>query len=228
MKYSSIRAASFLRRPNRFLAQVLLDNREELVHVKTTGRCREILQEKAAVILEESNNSERKTKYSLIAVYKGGMLINIDSQIPNAVVYEGIKDGKVNEIPGVVKLDREVVYGNSRFDLYFESKEQKGFVEIKGVTLETGGVAMFPDAPTGRGTRHVYEMIRAVEEGYVGLVFFLIQMKGVKYFTTHALQDPEFAAALQIAAQKGVRILAYDSLVCEDQIIIGSPVEVRI
>lgn len=228
MKYTTVKAASFLRRPNRFLAHVILDDKEEIVHVKNTGRCREILQEKAAVILEESKNGKRKTKYSIIAVYKGAMLINIDSQAPNMVVYEGIKDGKVKEIPGVVKLAREVVYGNSRFDLYFESKEQKGFVEVKGVTLETGGIAMFPDAPTGRGTRHVYEMIKAVEEGYAGFVFFLIQMKGIKYFTTHDLQDPEFAAALRLAAEKGVKVLAYDSVVCEDRIIIGSPVEVRI
>jgi sugar fermentation stimulation protein A len=227
LKYSSVKAAKFIKRPNRFIAHVMMDDKEEIVHVKNTGRCREILQEGASVILEESKNTERKTKYSLIAAYKGDVLINIDSQVPNMVVYQGIKDGKIKEIRNVSKLSKETVYGNSRFDLYFETEEKKGFIEVKGVTLETEGIAMFPDAPTQRGCKHIYEMIKAVEEGYAGFIFFLIQMKGVKYFTPFTVRDPEFAKALKVASEKGVSVLAYDSIVSEDGITIGTPVEVR-
>ena len=227
LKYTSVKVAKFIRRPNRFIAHVIVDNNEEIVHVKNTGRCREILQEGTVVILEEAKNPKRKTKYSIIAAYKGEVLINIDSQIPNMVVYHGIKDGKIKEIHDVTKLSKEIVYGNSRFDLYFETKEQRGFIEVKGVTLETEGIAMFPDAPTLRGCKHIYEMIKAVEDGYAGFIFFLIQMNGVKYFTPYEIRDPEFAMALGLASKKGVTILAYDSIVSEDGITIGTPVEVR-
>ncbi|HWQ43733.1 MAG TPA: DNA/RNA nuclease SfsA, partial [Desulfosporosinus sp.] len=213
--------------PNRFIAHVIVDNKEEIVHVKNTGRCKEILQEGTVVILEEAKNAERKTKYSIIAGYKGDVLINIDSQIPNLVVYHGIKEEKIKEIRDVTKLSKEIVYGNSRFDLYFETEEQRGFIEVKGVTLENEGIAMFPDAPTQRGTKHIYEMIKAVKEGYAGFIFFLIQMRGVKYFTPYETRDPEFAKALKLASEKGVTILAYDSIVHEDGITIGTPVEIR-
>lgn len=226
MKYTSVKVAKFLRRPNRFIAHVILDNKEEIVHVKNTGRCREILQEGTLVILEAAKNTERKTKYSIIAAYKGDVLINIDSQIPNMVVYHGIQEGKIKEFQDITKLSREIVYGNSRFDLYFETKHQRGFIEVKGVTLENDGIAMFPDAPTQRGCKHIYEMIKAVEEGYAGCIFFLIQMKGVNYFTPHVIRDPEFAKALKLANEKGVTILAYDSVVTEDGIIIGTPIRV--
>jgi sugar fermentation stimulation protein A len=228
MKYTPVKTATFINRPNRFLSHVLVDGQEETVHVKNTGRCREILQEGATVILEEATNRNRKTKYSLIAAYKGEVLINIDSQVPNMVVYEGILDGKIKEINNVTKLSREVCYGNSRFDLYFESNGKKGFIEVKGVTLESDGIAMFPDAPTERGCKHVYEMIKAVEEGYAGYIFFLIQLKGVRYFTPHVVRDPKLAMALKLAKEKGVIILAYDSLVLEDEINIGVPVEIVI
>lgn len=227
MKYPSVKTAKFIRRPNRFIAHVIVDDHEEIVHVKNTGRCREILQEGTVVLLEETKNTKRKTRYSIIAAYKGDVLINIDSLIPNMVVYQGIKEGKIEEIHDVTKLSKETVYGNSRFDLYFETNEQRGFIEVKGVTLETEGIAMFPDAPTQRGCKHVYEMIKAVEEGYAGFIFFLIQMKGVKYFTPFELRDPEFAKALKLASEKGVKVLAYDSTVYEDEITIGTPVEVR-
>ncbi len=228
MKYTNVRKATFLQRPNRFIAHVLVDGKEEIAHVKNTGRCREILQEGTEVIIEEASNKERKTKYSLIAAYKGYVLINIDSQIPNSVVFEGIKDNLIKELPTVTKLAREVVYGNSRFDLYFEAGDQKGFIEVKGVTLEADGVAMFPDAPTQRGTKHIYEMIKAVEEGYSGYIFFLIQMKGVNYFTPNRIRDPELAEALSIAKEKGVSVLAYDSVVTKDGIILGAPVRIQL
>lgn len=228
LRYTIVRTAEFVRRSNRFIANVILDDKEEIVHIKNTGRLKEILQQGAPVVLEESKNTGRKTKYSLIAAYKGDVLINIDSQVPNMVVYDGIKDGKVKEIHDVIKLRREAAYGNSRFDLYFETKAQRGFIEVKGVTLETEGVAMFPDAPTERGCKHIYELIKAVKEGYAGFIFFLIQLKGVKYFTPHEIRHPEFAKALKLAKEKGVAILAYDSIVSENDLIIGDPVEVRL
>lgn len=228
MNYNNAITATFLHRPNRFIAHVLVNGREEIAHVKNTGRCREILLPGTTIILEEATNTERKTKYSLIAAYKGEVLINIDSQIPNAVVYEAVRDNLVCELPRVTKLSREVVYGNSRFDLYYEAGEQKGFIEIKGVTLETDGVAMFPDAPTERGTKHIHEMIKAVEEGYAGNIFFLIQMKGVDYFTPNIIRDPKLASALSKAKERGVTILAYDSEVTENGIILGAPVSIRL
>lgn len=228
MKYKTIKYATFISRPNRFISHVLVDGKEEVVHVKNTGRCREILQEGVSVILEEASNPNRKTKYSLISAYKGEVLINIDSQVPNMVVYEGILDEKLMEFQKITKLSREVTYGNSRFDLYFESEEQKGFIEVKGVTLEVDGIAMFPDAPTERGCKHLYEMIKAVEEGYTGVIIFLIQMKGVTQFTPNTIRDPEFKKALSLAHQKGVTILAYDALVSEDEISIGNPVRVAL
>ncbi|MDF2907063.1 MAG: sugar fermentation stimulation protein [Herbinix sp.] len=228
MNYNKIISATFLQRPNRFIAHVLVDGKEEIVHVKNTGRCREILQPGTTVILEEATNPERKTKYSLIATYKGEVLINIDSQIPNAVIYEAIKKNLIKELPEVTKLSREVVYGNSRFDLYYEAGEQRGFIEVKGVTLEEDGVAMFPDAPTERGAKHIYEMIKAVEEGYAGCIFFLIQMKGPCYFTPNKIRDPKLAQALSMAKDKGVMILAYDSVVTENGIVIGLPVRIEL
>lgn len=228
MKYAVVKKALFIERPNRFLARVMIDRKDELVHVKTTGRCREILQKGASVILEETANANRKTKYSMIAAYKNDMLINLDSQVPNLVVYESIVEGRIKELPGYTKLKREVVYGNSRFDLYFENLEQRGFIEVKGVTLETEGIALFPDAPTIRGTKHIYELINAVEEGYTGILFFLIQMKGVTCFTPNEKRDPEFTKALKLAKKKGVTILAYDSVVQEDGIMIGDPIRVQL
>lgn len=226
MKYKEVADAIFIMRPNRFIAQVILDGNKEIVHVKNTGRCREILTEGTQVILEKAENMNRRTAYSLICAYKGNTLINIDSQVPNAVVFEGIRDKKVRELLNVCKLKREVFYGNSRFDIYYETPSEKGFVEVKGVTLEEDGVAMFPDAPTERGTKHINEMVKAVSEGYKGYIFFLIQMKGVKYFTPHKEMDEKFASALKNAKEKGVKVLAYDSYVTENEISIGSEIKV--
>jgi sugar fermentation stimulation protein A len=228
LKYKKVKEAIFEKRPNRFLAHVQIDGKMEVVHVKNTGRLREILKEGCKVYLEESDNTNRKTKYSLIAAYKEKELINLDSQIPNYVVYEGIQEGKVIELTDTTFLAREKIYGNSRFDLYFEREEKKGFIEVKGVTLEENGVAKFPDAPTTRGSKHIYEMIQAVEEGYEGYIFFLIQMKGVKTFTPNDAKDAEFAKALRTAKSKGVHILAYDSIVSSDGIVIDSPIEVNL
>lgn len=226
MKYNHIIQGIFIKRMNRFVAHVWIDGIEEVVHVKNTGRCRELFTAGATVILERSQNPERKTRFSVIGIYKGRKLINIDSQVPNHVVFEALQLGRIAEIADIDMVKKEVTYGNSRFDLYFESDGCRGFVEVKGVTLEEDGLVMFPDAPTVRGTKHVHEMIKAVENGYKGYIFFLIQMKGVKSFSPNSKTDPNFAAALKLAVQKGVILLAYDSLVREDEIIIGDRVEI--
>lgn len=226
MRYDNIQKAEFLRRPNRFIAQVLLEGSEETVHVKNTGRCRELLLPGAPVFLEQAKNLSRKTKYSLISVYKGDMLVNIDSQVPNAVAQEALEAGRIEELKEISGVSREVTYGSSRFDIYFEGKDQKGFMEVKGVTLEENGLALFPDAPTARGTKHLLEMAKAREDGYSGYILFLIQMKGVHRFAPNGKMDPRFAQALAYASTKGVKILAYDSIVTRDEIVLGSPVDV--
>lgn len=226
MKYTNILQGLFLKRVNRFIAHVLIDQIEHIVHVKNTGRCRELLVPGAVVILEPARTPERKTAFSLIAVYKGERLINMDSQVPNHVVFEAMQAGRIPEINGITTMKKEVTYGNSRFDIYFESEEQKNFIEVKGVTLEEEGTVMFPDAPTLRGAKHVYEMIKAVEAGYGGTIFFLIQMKDVQCFRPNVATDKEFSQALVLAAEKGVRMLAYDSLVSEDEIVLGDRVPI--
>ncbi|MGN1230425.1 MAG: DNA/RNA nuclease SfsA [Anaerotignum sp.] len=210
MEYGKMTEARFLRRVNRFTAFVELDGQEEMVHVKNTGRCKELLVEGARVFLEEADKEGRKTRYSLIAVYKGDMLVNMDSQAPNQMAAEALAEGKIEEIGEVDFLKREVKYGNSRFDIYYRKGEQKGFIEVKGVTLEEDGIAMFPDAPTERGTKHLRELIQAKEEGYEAAVLFVIQMKGVKKFRPNEERDGKFTEALRDAAAAGVKILAYD------------------
>lgn len=210
MQYGTMREARFLRRINRFTAFVELDGQEEMVHVKNTGRCKELLIKGAKVFLEEADKEGRKTKYSLIAVYKGNVLVNMDSQAPNQMAAEALAEGKIAEIGSVDFLKREVKYGNSRFDLYYQQGEKKGFIEVKGITLEEDGIAMFPDAPTERGTKHLRELIRAKEEGYESAVLFVIQMKGITEFRPNEERDRKFTEALRDAAAAGVKILAYD------------------
>lgn len=226
MKYDNIIEATFIKRPNRFLAHVLIDGREELAHVKNTGRCKEILIEGTKVFLETSKNPHRKTAYSLIAAYKGDMLINIDSQVPNTVVYDAVKEGKIKYLTDVKYIKKESTYGNSRFDIYFEKEKTKGYIEVKGVTLEKDGIAMFPDAPTERGRKHLLEMTDAVSKGYEGFIIFLIQFKGVKHFTPNKSTDPEFAKALSYCSENGVKVLAYDSIVKKNEIIISEEVKI--
>lgn len=227
MKYvNDIKEAIFLSRPNRFIAHVLIDGKEEIVHVKNTGRCREILTEGTTVYLEKASNPDRKTKYSLISVYKGEVLINIDSQIPNAIVEQAIWQNRIKNIKDPTYVKREVTYQKSRFDVYYEVGDRKGFIEVKGATLEKDGVAMFPDAPTERGTKHINEMIDAVEEGYEGNILLLIQMKGVKYFTPNGEMDQLFSDTLKKASTKGVNVLAYDCLVGKDYIEMDKEVPV--
>lgn len=229
MKYeNNIREGRFLSRPNRFLAEVELPEGVETVHVKNTGRCRELLVPGARVFLEESGNSGRKTRYSLVAVYKGDMLVNMDSQAPNAVVAEALGEGRIGEIGTIDFVKREKTYGGSRFDLYYERAEKKGFLEVKGVTLEENGAAMFPDAPTERGAKHLLELAEAAKEGYETAVLFLIQMKGPRVFRPHEERDPAFAAALRQAAAEGVRVLAYDCVVEESGFCLDTPIKVEL
>lgn len=229
MKYNKTLEGIFLKRPNRFIAQVLIDGKEETVHVKNTGRCKELLVPGVKVILEDcSYNPGRKTRYSLIAVWKGDMLVNMDSQVPNAVVFEALKEGKIRGFEDISYLKREVTFGKSRYDIYFESKNQKGFIEIKGVTLESNDISMFPDAPTERGAKHVLEMIEAVKQGYRGILFFLIQMKGPRAFRLNWQMDRVFSEAVKLASENGVEILAYDSVILDNSIIIDKPVKIEI
>lgn len=229
MKYDKIIEGIFIKRPNRFIAQVLIDGKEETVHVKNTGRCKELLLPGAKVILEDcSHNTSRKTKYSLIAVWKGDMLVNMDSQVPNLVVFEALEQKKVKELEDIIYLKREVTFGKSRYDIYFEAEKEKGFIEVKGVTLENNNVSMFPDAPTERGTKHVLEMIEAVKQGYRGIIFFLIQMKGPKVFKPNWEMDVAFSEAVKFASENGVEIIAYDSIVQDKGIYLDKPVEIII
>ncbi len=223
MHYDNIVKGIFLKRKNRFIADVIVEDKKEEVHVKNTGRCKEIFREGATIYLQKSDNPNRKTRYSLISAFKGDMLINVDSQAPNKVVFEGIEEGKVKYFEDLKILKREKTFQKSRFDLYYERNSgKKGFIEIKGVTLEENKKTKFPDAPTTRGTRHVLEMIDAVKKGYEGNIFFLIQMDKILEFTPNIKMDPNFAEAVKLAQLKGVKIHVYNSLVYKNEIIINN------
>lgn len=228
MKYHEVVHALFLKRVNRFIAEVQINGITEQVHVKNTGRLRELLIEGVEVVLEPSRNPNRRTRYSLIAVKANEHWVNIDSQAPNPVAFEALKDGKVAELGQLSLLKREVRYGDSRFDIAFVRGEQEGFIEVKGVTLAKGGMAMFPDAPTIRGTKHLMELVKAVREGYVGAVLFVVQMEGCKGFTPNFEMDKAFAAALLEASKQGVQILAYDTIVKEDGLVLHKSLPVHL
>ncbi len=225
IKYGSIAEGRFISRPNRFIARVEVNGREETVHVKNTGRCRELLVPRARVILEKApEGSSRKTAYDLIAVYKNGMLINMDSQSPNKAVTEFIP----RLFDNVTLIRPETSYGDSRFDFYIEAGGRKIFMEVKGCTLENDGICRFPDAPTVRGTKHINELIRAAAEGYEAYIFFVIQMKNARYFTPNPDTDPLFSETLKRASENGVRILAYTCNVTPDSMEISCPCRVVI
>lgn len=224
MKYERITKGTFLERPNRFIAYADLAGRKETVHVKNTGRCAELLIPGASIYVQESSSPARKTKWDLIGVEKGSRMINMDSQIPNKVVQEWVEAGNLAEDIRLVKP--ETAYGNSRFDLYVETGVRRIFIEVKGVTLEEDGVVRFPDAPSDRAVKHLQELERAVKDGYEAYVFFVIQMKGVRYFTPNADTHPAFCQALKAAKAAGVGILAYDCDVSKDSIQIADQVPV--
>jgi len=226
MLYENTTWGTFLARPNRFIAHVEIDGREEVCHVKNTGRCKELLLPGVQVFLEKSRNPARKTNFSLIGVEKGNRLVNMDSQAPNKVVHEWLKKG--NLFPGATKIRPETKYGNSRFDFYIEEGDRKIFMEVKGVTLENQDVVQFPDAPTERGVKHIRELCQAVRDGYEAYVFFVVQMKNVNYFTPNMENHRAFGEALIEAEKCGVNILAYDCHVTEDSLDIRDRVEVRL
>lgn len=223
MRYQNVVAGKFIDRPNRFIAHVEVDGREAVVHVKNTGRCRELLVPGATVFLEKSSSPARKTAYDLIAVMKGDLCINMDSQVPNQVAAEWLR----KQLPEAL-IRREVTWGNSRFDLYIEVDGRKIFTEVKGVTLEESGVALFPDAPTLRGVKHLNELAACMADGYEACVLFVIQMKGIRVFRPHDAMHPAFGEALRAAQKAGVRVLAYDCIVTPDSIAIDRPVAVEL
>ena len=231
MNYKKIVQATFIERPNRFIAYCKINETIEKVHVKNTGRCRELLIPNCTVYLEESDNPSRKTKYSLIAVQKGNRLINMDSQVPNKVVQEALVN-KTIILPGldeeITFIKPEKTYGNSRFDIYLETKNKKAFIEIKGVTLEEDGVVLFPDAKTERGVKHIKELIEAKKDGYHSYVVFVVQMKDVKYFTPNIKMHKELGDALIEAQNAGVNVLAYDCEVTPNSIEIKDEVNVKL
>lgn len=230
MKYKSVIRGDFISRPNRFIAMVSVNNNVETVHVKNTGRCKELLVEGATVYLSVSDNPARKTKYDLIAVEKvtdrGTILINMDSQIPNDVAVEWLCKSLLFSTEAIIR--REVFYGSSRFDIYVEDGDRKAFIEVKGVTLENDGVASFPDAPTERGIKHLNELVKAREDGYEAYVLFVIQMKDVALFVPNRERHPQFADALKYARDNGVSILAIDCIVTPDSIIPDKLINIKL
>ncbi len=224
MHYVSIRKGSFIERPNRFIAYIDIEGKKETVHVKNTGRCAELLVPGAPVYVQETDNPARKTRWDLIAVEKGKRMVNMDSQIPNKLVAEWLREGNLFE--EITRIRPEYTYGSSRFDLYVEADGKKIFIEVKGVTLEEDGVVRFPDAPSERAVKHVEELKSAVREGYEAYVFFVVQMKGVRYFTPNMDTHPAFGEALFRASKAGVHILAYDCETGKDYIHIEDEVPV--
>lgn len=215
MIYSHMRTGIFLERPNRFTARVLVEEREVLCHVKNTGRCRELLTPGAAVAVQfhpEAKSGGRKTEFSLIAVWKGDVLVNMDSQAPNQAAFDWLCSQE-----GFCQIRREAVFGNSRFDLAFLQNNRPGFMEVKGVTLEEDGIARFPDAPTLRGLKHIRELTEMARSGMQTAVLFVIQMKGIRRFEPNMAAQPEFGLALADAARAGVSVMAKDCSVSFDK-----------
>ena len=225
MRYANTVPGIFRKRPNRFIAHVDIDGQEQVVHVKNTGRCRELLVPGAAVWCQRSDNPARKTRYDLIAVKKGSRLINMDSQAPNTAAREWLESGGLGKIDN---LRPETVLGDSRFDFSFTLEGKPCFLEVKGVTLEDDGVCAFPDAPTERGAKHLRGLAEAVRQGYGAYVLFVIQMANVKYLHPNDRTDPDFGTALREAAAQGVHIVAVECRVSEDTMEISGSVPVHL
>ena len=225
MKYEHMTPGIFLARPNRFIAHVEIDGQTEVVHVKNTGRCRELLVPGCTVYCQRSGNPSRKTKFDLIAVRKGDRLINMDSQAPNKAAGEWLAAGGLGELS---ELRAEVKEGDSRFDFSFVKDGKQCFLEVKGCTLEEEGVCAFPDAPTERGAKHIRGLTELAKAGYGAFILFVIQMADVKYIRPHDETDPEFGRALREAAANGVRVLAMDCAVDVDSMELRLPVLVKL
>lgn len=230
MRYTNITKGIFISRPNRFIAKVLVDGDAHIVHVKNTGRCKEFLVNGATVYLTKCDNSARKTKYDVIAVEKmtsdGVLLINFDSQIANDVAFEFLKNGNMFSADAVIK--REVRYGDFRFDFFISDGNRKVFLEVKGVTFEENGVAMFPDAPTTRGIKHIDELVKCIDDGYGGILLFIIQMKRVYKLIPNDFTHKAFGDALRNSVNKGVKVIAMDCVVEPDSIVADMPVNVEL
>ena len=224
MKYNNVCFGKFICRPNRFIANVDIDGQETVCHVKNTGRCKELLTTGARVILEKADNPNRKTGYDLISVYKGDTLINMDSQSPNKIAFEYLK----KLFPDAIQIKPEQKYGSSRFDFYIQTREKPVFVEVKGVTLENDGVAMFPDAPTQRGIKHLNELISSLSDGYEAYMLFIIQMSGVREFRANSITHPAFAQTLKKAYDAGVHLIAVDCIVTPDSVTANREVKIVI
>ena len=226
MRYTNIMAGKFLARPNRFIAHVEIAGREEIVHVKNTGRCKELLLPGATVYVQHFPEGKRKTKYDLIAVEKQNLLINMDSQAPNKVVQEWL----VGQEPfgKITYLKPECKHGDSRFDFYLETEAKKMFIEVKGVTLEEKGLVMFPDAPTERGVKHVQELCHCLEQGYEAAIVFVVQMSGIRYFTPNRRTHAAFAEALERAEACGVRMLALSCEVTPESLAINGEIPIHL
>lgn len=226
MRYGEVIPGTFLSRPNRFIAHVETAAGVQVCHVKNTGRCRELLVPGRTVYLEEPSNPARKTKYDLIAVDKEGLLINMDAQAPNKVFQEWAEGGGFD--PTVTKVHPEYVYGASRLDFCLETPKGLRLVEVKGVTLEAGGAARFPDAPTERGVKHLRELRRAAEAGLDATLFFVVQMEGMASVSPNDETHPAFGEALRAAAAAGVHVAAWDCAVTPNSLSLRRPVPVRL
>ena len=225
MKYENMVPGRFLSRPNRFIAKIEIAGQEQTVHVKNTGRCRELLPYGAEVFCRFDPNPMRKTQYDLITVRKGDRLINMDSQAPNAAAKQWLLSGGLGEI---TNLKAETYQGDSRFDFSFEKEGKLCCLEVKGGTLENDGVCAFPDAPTERGAKHLRGLTELARAGFGAYVLFVIQMADVKYLHPNDVTDPAFGAALREAAAAGVQILAVDCAVTVDTMEIRLPVLVKL
>ena len=261
MKYNHIVSGTFLQRPNRFIAHVRINGKEEICHVKNTGRCHELLIPGCTVYCSVSDNPQRKTKYDLITVEKrvesyatsacknsqssfankeasasntkrnpksgNTLLVNMDSQAPNAAVKEWLVSG-ASPFGKISYLKPEYKYGNSRFDFYLECGKRKIFLEVKGVTLEDNGIVLFPDAPTERGVKHVRELIQCHAEGFETWVLFVVQMERALYFTPNRKTHPQCADALCEAQKAGVQLLAYTCKVTSDEMRIDKELKISL
>lgn len=223
MQYENMVPGLFLRRPNRFVAHVQIEGEEQIVHVKNTGRCRELLPEGAQVWCQRAQNPDRKTAFDLIAVQKGNRLINMDSQAPNAAAGEWLRAGGLGPIEA---LRPEMAHEGSRFDFFFIKDGRPCFLEVKGCTLENDGICAFPDAPTERGTRHLRHLTALAKEGFGAFALFVVQMADVRYLIPNDATDPLFGEALREAACNGVEILAMDCAVTPRSMTIRQPVKV--
>lgn len=216
MKYENIQKAVFIDRPNRFIANIDIQGERELCHVKNTGRCRELLIPGAEIYVQCCDSPTRKTRYDLISVRRGDRLVNIDSGAPNRIFAEWVQCGGL--FGNIALLRTEQTFGDSRFDFYAEADGKRAYIEVKGVTLERDGAALFPDAPTQRGVRHLNELIKCVEAGFDAYIVFVVQMEGAQRLEPNRGTHPQFAEALSRAVSSGVHALAIDCRVGENEI----------